>query len=108
MGATVSPLLDMASCIGMPELQAESAAGLADVAQDVNAAMSLCTADAFEQLKKLLQSDHMEVTYPTARTLLLLEATGYLELLPLIVNKVQAAWSSPMVQRCGCNVLLFC
>merc|ERR1712176_808373 len=105
-GTQVSPFLDMAGRVDLPELQAESAAGLAELAQDDKSATSLCTAQAFKQFKKLLQSSQMEIVYPTARVLLHLahcpEAAKCFaeeELLLLIVDKVRAVCTSPLVRQ---------
>lgn len=71
-GTTLCPLLDMARSADRPALQAEAAAALAHLAQDHEAAGSLCTEGAFEALLKLLQSDHLEILLPAARILQML------------------------------------
>ncbi|CAJ1410288.1 unnamed protein product [Effrenium voratum] len=61
-----SPLLDM---MDLPVLQAESAAALAQVAEDRPAAKTLCCPGAFKKFHGLLLSDDAEITYPIARLL---------------------------------------
>merc|ERR1712061_298226 len=62
----ILPLLDMAGQVELPELQAESASLLADLAQDGMHVERLCTSAAFKRFKQLLMSDRTEVAYPTA------------------------------------------
>lgn len=67
--AAITPLLDLAGQVGLPSLQAESAAALAGIAQDSVTAEHLCSNRAFVEISKLLQSDQTDVAYPTARLL---------------------------------------
>mmetsp|Transcript_26321 Transcript_26321/g.55896 ORF Transcript_26321/g.55896 Transcript_26321/m.55896 type:complete len:443 (-) Transcript_26321:149-1477(-) len=105
--AEISPLLDMAGLVDLPSLQAESVTVLERLAQDEKAAgRLLCTAHAFEAIKKLLQTDQNDVAYPTARMLTLLsqcdEAVPRFadhELLSTIVGKVRSEAVSALVQQ---------
>mmetsp|Transcript_126882 Transcript_126882/g.371014 ORF Transcript_126882/g.371014 Transcript_126882/m.371014 type:complete len:428 (+) Transcript_126882:123-1406(+) len=101
-----APLLDMAGLRELPALQAESAAALADMAQDIQMASRLCTRRAFEDIKKLLEADQTDVAYPTARALLLLaqcpEAVPCFadrDLLLSMLHKVQSRATSALVQQ---------
>jgi len=67
----IAPYLDLAGYVEQPDLQAESAMALVDVAEDAGTATSLCTLPAFAELKKLLRAKPLEVAYPTAQMLLL-------------------------------------
>mmetsp|Transcript_7091 Transcript_7091/g.22148 ORF Transcript_7091/g.22148 Transcript_7091/m.22148 type:complete len:437 (-) Transcript_7091:14-1324(-) len=102
----ILPLLDMAGLIDLPSLQAESATALADMAQDNQAVATLCNTRAFEEFKKLLQTDQTDVAYPTARMLLLLaqcpEAVPCFAdeaLLSMMLDKVQSKATSALVQH---------
>mmetsp|Transcript_111977 Transcript_111977/g.311776 ORF Transcript_111977/g.311776 Transcript_111977/m.311776 type:complete len:443 (+) Transcript_111977:90-1418(+) len=108
----ITPLLDMAGLVDLPLLQAECAVALAQVAQDTRVAASLCTSHAFEEFKKLLQTNQTEVAYPTARMLLLLaqcpEAVPRFAdeaLLSLLLGKVQSKTTSALVQQQLAQVL---
>uniref|UniRef100_A0A7S4UWC9 Uncharacterized protein n=1 Tax=Alexandrium monilatum TaxID=311494 RepID=A0A7S4UWC9_9DINO len=104
--AELTPLLDMAGLLDLPALQAESAAALADMAQDTGSALRLCTRRAFEEIKKLLQADQTDVAYPTARILLFLaqcpEAVPCFAdraLLLMMLDKVRSRATSALVQQ---------
>jgi len=110
--ADVSPLLDMASLSELPSIQAECATALSDLAQDFESAQALCTARAFGEFKKLLQSDQLDVAYPTACLLLRLvqcpEASPCFAdggVLPLVLEKVRAKSTGALVQQKLAQVL---
>lgn len=108
----ISPLLDMASLVHSPSLQAESATALAGMAQDSQVAPFLCTGSAFKEFKKLLQNDNTDVAYPTARMLSLLskhpEACAFFQgegLLLIMVEKVRSSTTSALVREKLADVL---
>eukprot|EP00747_Dinoflagellata_sp_TGD_P188514 gnl/TRDRNA2_/TRDRNA2_47643_c0_seq1.p1 gnl/TRDRNA2_/TRDRNA2_47643_c0~~gnl/TRDRNA2_/TRDRNA2_47643_c0_seq1.p1 ORF type:complete len:498 (-),score=87.19 gnl/TRDRNA2_/TRDRNA2_47643_c0_seq1:136-1422(-) len=94
----MTPMLEMATLSEQPSLQAEAALALADAAQDDRVAASLCTSQAFEESAlKLLESDRMDISYPTARLLLTLAKCPRAEaafansaIAPIIEKKAQS------------------
>lgn len=99
--AGLQPLLDMAC-----HNQAEAAAALAERVQDSQAAAALCSAPVFEVLASLLQSDQVDVAYPTARLLSRLatrkEAATLFHtkgLLPVMQAKAKSAASHAPVRQ---------
>lgn len=63
----LSPLLDMLSLFDSPELQAEAAACLANIASGSQAsAIVMCSVHLFDYLPKLLQIHRIDVAYPVA------------------------------------------
>lgn len=102
----VTPLLEMADDISRPDLQAESAASLSELAQRDSDAHCLCNARAFDGFKKLLQSSQDNVTFSTACTLSALaqhpEAAPCFAnqgILPVIADKIRSTATSELVQR---------
>lgn len=100
------PLLDLAGQVELPELQAESASGLADIAKDDQQARWLCTTDAFRGFKRLLASDRLDVSYSTACLLQSLakcqEAPPCFaadDMLSMILRKVRSEETSTLVQQ---------
>lgn len=70
--ADLVPLLDMAKCEGMPKLQAEAAAALADLAKNPANVAALCCDRVFETISALMAGKSMDcedVALPTARSL---------------------------------------
>mmetsp|Transcript_84565 Transcript_84565/g.217876 ORF Transcript_84565/g.217876 Transcript_84565/m.217876 type:complete len:466 (-) Transcript_84565:139-1536(-) len=110
--AEVAPLLDMASLTELPSVQAECATALSDLAQDFESAQNLCSMKAFDNIKKLLQTDQLDVAYPTSRLLLFLaqcpEAAPFFAdggLLPLMLEKVRSKSTGELVQHKLAQVL---
>lgn len=67
VNADVSPLLDMASMVEVPPLQAEAAVALATIAKIEPT--PLCNDRAFCEFKKLVQADSVDVAYPASQLL---------------------------------------
>jgi len=68
--AELSPLIDMLSFSEDPEIQAEAATGLANIASGNQAsAVVMCSVQLFEQLTSLLLIDRIDVAYPIASLL---------------------------------------
>jgi len=102
----ISPYLDLAGYVEQPNLQAESATALVDVAENDGTVTSLCTLRAFAEFKKLLRAKQLEVAYPTAQMLLLIarrpEAVPCFtdpELLRNILEKVRSAATGALVRE---------
>lgn len=98
----IGPLLAM---VDVPELQAESAAALAKIAQHRSVASLLCTPDACKEYVQLLKSDSTAVTYATAcllsRLVLCPEASelfGQYGFTQLMEEKAQAKSTPEVVQ----------
>lgn len=68
VNADVSPLLDMAGMVEVPQLQAEAAAALATIARD-SEPTPLCNERAFSEFKTLVQADSIDVAYPSSQLL---------------------------------------
>mmetsp|Transcript_21114 Transcript_21114/g.52866 ORF Transcript_21114/g.52866 Transcript_21114/m.52866 type:complete len:511 (-) Transcript_21114:337-1869(-) len=101
------PMLDMAAMEELPSLQAEAAAALAEFVafQPSAASASICCQDAFEKIRRLLQSDKQDIAYPTAQLLVQLakmsSAGQYItddSFTQLIVDKVCSKESSLLVK----------
>merc|ERR1719464_483558 len=87
-------------------MQAESAASLADIAQDDKQGNSLCTPEAFQVCKKLLQSDRTDIAYPAARMLKSLatypeSAQCFADdnIVPMILEKVRSERTCRLVRQ---------
>mmetsp|Transcript_42158 Transcript_42158/g.126089 ORF Transcript_42158/g.126089 Transcript_42158/m.126089 type:complete len:430 (-) Transcript_42158:194-1483(-) len=111
--AQAGPLLDLVGDTGRADLQAEAAAALAEMAQDSQAAATLCTSTAFKEFKALVRSDKPEVAYPAARLLssmaLCREAAQCFadeSLLLAIIDKAHSDMHSSLVQKQFAQVLL--
>jgi len=63
--AECAPLVEMLSLVDAPQMQAEAAASLANVARQ-DKIMDLCSAPLLNSLNDLLQIDSIDVAYPTA------------------------------------------
>lgn len=105
-GAWLTLVWDMAGASDAPDLQAESAAILANKARDHDAAEALYTAEAVERFKELLQHQRVEVAYPIARALHALsqgsKAESFFanqELLTAIADKATSTMSVPLVKQ---------
>lgn len=102
----LSPLLDMASAIGAPELQAESAACLAEMSEDPELAALLCTEKSIASIKMLLDRCRIDIDYPTARILrniaTRVEAAAFFtdeELIGVITEKMSSTDTVHLVQQ---------
>jgi len=97
----------MASLSAQPLLQAEAVLALADAAKDDRVAAFLCTFHGFEATAlKLLESDRMDISYPTARLLHTLAKCPEAEaafansaIKPIIQKKMQSQATSKHVQH---------
>lgn len=108
----LSPLLDLAGLVKEPGLQAESARALADLAQDIQSAVTLCNGRPFEEFKRLLQTGQSDAAYPAARALLLLaqfpQSVPFFadtELLSSMLNRVRPNMATALVQKEVATVL---
>jgi hypothetical protein len=80
--AVLAPVLNMAAMKTEPKLQAESAAALAEIAeQDANRLDRLCTDEVFEAVRQLLHAVHLAVLFPLARFLLQLASCSQADVL---------------------------
>lgn len=103
-----TPLFDMVGLDDNLSCQAEAAVALADIAQDAQAAAAAGLGDerSLADLKKLLQVDAMEVSFPTSRMLLSLaecpQATSCFtdeSLLSTMLEKVRSRATPELVQQ---------
>jgi len=104
----MQPMLDMAGMEEFPSLQAEAAATLAEIValQPSMASASLCCEQAFDRLRRLLQSDEQDVAYPTARLVSQLakmsEAGPFItddSFAQMVAEKVCSAAFPPLVKK---------
>mmetsp|Transcript_120629 Transcript_120629/g.375595 ORF Transcript_120629/g.375595 Transcript_120629/m.375595 type:complete len:488 (+) Transcript_120629:287-1750(+) len=100
------PLLDMADDTSHPDLQAESACSLLELARDGPEARRLCNARAFDGLKKLLRSSQDRVAFPAACTVSALaqhpEAAQCFAdegIVPVIADRIRSTATSELVQQ---------
>eukprot|EP00747_Dinoflagellata_sp_TGD_P161821 gnl/TRDRNA2_/TRDRNA2_178762_c0_seq1.p1 gnl/TRDRNA2_/TRDRNA2_178762_c0~~gnl/TRDRNA2_/TRDRNA2_178762_c0_seq1.p1 ORF type:complete len:426 (+),score=82.21 gnl/TRDRNA2_/TRDRNA2_178762_c0_seq1:172-1278(+) len=108
-----TPLLEMASMGTQPSLQAEAVVALADAAKDDEVSALLCTSHAFEEVAlSLLESDRMDISYPTACLLLAIASCPEAEaafansaIKPRIQQKVQSVATNKQVQHLLMQVL---
>lgn len=115
--AEFSPLIDMLSFLNAPELQAEAATGLADIASGHQAAAVItCSEHLFEHLTKLLQIDRVDVAYPIACLLSSLADCVSVKtllvdhgLLPAMKEQMLSAQKTTLVkQQLGAAVTAWC
>lgn len=103
----LSPLVDMLAQSHTPELQAEAAAGLANIASgNPTLAIVMCSVHLFEHLPKLLQIDRIDVAYPVACLLSLLADCSAAQTLivdygmvPAMEKQIQSVQKSALVKK---------
>jgi len=115
--AELSPLVDMLSLFNSPELQAEAAACLANIASGNPASVVvMCSEHIFEHLKNLLQIDRIDVAYPIACLLSSLAACTAAKtlladygLVPAMEEQIQSAQKTTLVKdQLGAAVHAWC
>mmetsp|Transcript_18010 Transcript_18010/g.37498 ORF Transcript_18010/g.37498 Transcript_18010/m.37498 type:complete len:498 (+) Transcript_18010:197-1690(+) len=101
-----APLIDMAEDTSLPDLQAESAAALLELAQNSSQAQCLCNPRAFNGIKELLRSSQDNIKFPTACMLSALaqrpEAAPCFAdqgILSLLADTIRSTATSELVQQ---------